>query len=349
MSATQKDLAYYLSHTDEMPTDPKEIERLANEHMDAALEAGTEQMDVNKIVGKADEPAGAAAAKDEVKTNEPAKAEAEAKPAAAEAAAEAKPEGILAKDGKNVIPYSQLESARQRAATAEALAREQAQELAALRAAKAAPAGTPAPDADMLNDEELAALEADSPTLAKTLRAQQAAIRQLRETVESVTQNQANQAASEEAVVKSEIQTAIDANPELATWQTAEDQTLWNEASRIDRMLRESPKYANISFADRFAKVVEMTRLSMDLEPAAEEPAEQQEVKLTPAQIKAAADAKLAQVQRARKPTTLSDIPGGAPPAVDERQKVEDMSPTALGQQFLGMSKEQMDAYLASL
>ena len=349
-AAAKKDLNYYLNHTDEMPTDPKEIEALANEHMDAALNAGTEVMNVDKIVGKADEPEGAAAAKevaDEPAKAEPAKAE-EAKPEAEKPEGEVKPEGILAKDGKNVIPYSQLESARQRAAAAEALAREQAQELATLRAAKAAPTEQ-VTDAEMLSDEELSALEADSPTLAKTLRAQQAAIRNLREIVGNVAQNQASQAASEAEVVKSEIQTAIDANPMLAAWQTSEDQTLWNEASRIDRALRESPKYANVSFADRFKTVVEMTRVAMGL--PAETPAASAEEAPAPTQeeIKAAAQAKLAESSKGKRPVSLSDVPGGAPPAVDERQKVEDMSPVALGQQFLSMNKEQLETYLASL
>ncbi len=339
MSAVMKDLTYYLEHTDEMPTDPKEIERLTNAHMDAALEAGTEQMDVDKIVGKADVP-GVAAAEEEKKdeTAEEVKPAADAEPAA-------KPEGILAKDGKNVIPYSQLESARQRAAAAEALAKDQATELATLRAARTQPVATP--DAEMLTAEELSALEAESPTLAKTLRAQQASIRSLRNELKGVVQAQRNRAASEVEEVKSEIQTAIDENPTLAAWQTAEDQTLWNEASRMDRMLRESPRYANVSFEDRFAMVVALTQQAMN-EPNRELVVEEKPT-LTPAQIKTAAQAKLAAVQKAKKPVTLSDIPGGAPPAVDERQKVEEMSSVALGQQFLGMTREQMDTYLQNL
>lgn len=344
-AAAQKDLNYYLAHPDDMPTDPKEIERLANAHMEAAMEAGTEEMDVNKVVGTADEPPGAAAA-EKVEGKADAPAAETGKPAAEAPAADAKPDGILAKDGKNVIPYSQLESARTRAAAAEALARDQAAELATLRASKAAP--EPAADAEMLTEEELSALEADSPTLAKTLRAQQAAIRDLRDTVEVVTKRQASDVASQEAEVKSEIQTAIDANPTLATWQTSEDQTMWDRASGFDKLLRAMPEYANVPFADRFAKVVEMTQSALGVEPEpAPEP--QQHEQLTPAQIKAAATAKVAKVTAAKKPVTLSDIPGGAPPAVDERQKVEEMSPVALGQLFLGMTEEQRQAYLASL
>lgn len=340
---SEKNLAYYLSHPDEMPTDTAEIERLSREATDQALESGSEQLTVDKIVGKADEPAPAAATteddKPEVKADE-------AKPA--ETPAEEKPDGILTKDGKHVIPYSQLESARQRAATAEALAKTQAEELAAktaeLEAAKAGKTAPESVDAEMLTEEELAALETDSPTLAKVIRAQQASLRRLQDEVKTVSTAQASQAATREAEVKSDLQSAIDANPTLATWQTAEDQTMWEEAARIDRMLRESPKYANASFEERFAKVVEMTQVAQGVAPERKETPS-----LTPEQIRAAAAAKLAESSKGKRPLSISDIPGGAPPAVDEKAKVEEMSPVALGQMFLGMTSEQRDAYLNSI
>lgn len=334
---SDKNLAYYLSHPDEMPTDTAEIERLSREATDQALESGNEQLTVDKIVGKADEPAPAAANPEDDK---PAEVKAEVKPE--DQKAEEKPDGILAKDGKNVIPYSQLESARQRASAAESLAAEQAKELETLRAAKDKPVESA--ESEMLTEEELVALEGDSPTLAKVIRTQQAAIRKLTDTVETVTKTQASQADVAAAEVKSEVQTAIDSNPTLAAWQTAEDRTLWEEAARFDKVLRESPKYANASFEDRFAKVVELTQAAHGVTPARKE-----EPSLTPEQIKAAAAAKLKEASAGKRPVTLSDIPGGAPPAVDERAKVDDMSPVALGQMFLGMTSEQRDAYLTSL
>jgi len=354
----KKDLTYYLAHPDEMPEDPKEIERLSRDHISAALESGSVPLNVDTIVGKQDEKKEGAPS--DAKVEEVAKPAAEAKaeekkpeePKAEEKKAEEpakaeepKPDGILAKDGKNLIPYSQLESARARAATAEAIVKEQASKIEALTAKKPDAA---APNVEMLTEEELAVLEADSPTLAKTLRAQQAAIQTLTETVKSVTQRQAEQVATEETVVKTEIQTAIDGNPTLAAWQTAEDQTMWNEASKFDKLLRESPKYADVPFADRFAKVVELTNSALGLEAPA--PAVVEEKKApTPEEVRAAAAAKLAEKQKSAKPVSLSQIPGGAPPAVDEKDKVEQMSPVALGQHFTSMSRDQLDAYLASL
>ena len=224
----------------------------------------------------------------------------------------------------------------------------QAEELERLKAEKK-PA-TDAADVAMLTEEELAVLEADSPTLAKTLRAQQLQITSMAEQLKSVTERQAEQVATEETVLKTEIQTAIDANPTLAAWQTAEDQTMWNEASKFDKLLRESPRYANVPFADRFSKVVELTQAALELEaPAPETKAEAAKPAPTAEETRAAAAAKLADKNKSAKPVSMSQIPGGAPPAVDERQKVEQMSAVALGNSFQGMSREQLDAYLATL
>jgi hypothetical protein len=344
MSAA-RNLKYYLDHPDEMPEDPKEIEALTRAHMDSAMESSNEQLTVDRFVEPA-EKAESAPAVEEAK-EAPAKAVAETpavEATSAPATAEAKPEGVLAKDGKHVIPYSQLESARARATAAENLAAAKDAEIAALKAEKAAPA-TPAAT-EMLTEDELQVLEADSPTLAKTLRAQQDAIRQLTEQVNAVTSVQQNAVAVQETAIKSEVQTAIDSNATLAEWQTAQDQTMWERASALDKTLRAMPEYANVSFADRFKTVVEMTAAALKIELPQEEidnPAP------TKDEVKRAAAAVLAKAQKAKRPTSLSDIPGGAPPAVDERAKVEEASPVALGQQFMQMNREQLDAYLATL
>ena len=355
VSATQKDLKYYLENPDDMPTDPKEIERLANEHMQAAMELGAEQLSIDNLVQK-DEPkpevkAEAAEPDDKVKETETPKAE-EAKEAPKEEpkpqAAEVKPEGVLAKDGKNVIPYAVLESARERAAAAEQLAAEQLKELETLRAQK--PKEREEPKSEMLSDEELTALEAESPTLAKLLRAQQATIQNLTGTVEQIKGREEQRTSTEKAEVKSEIQTAIDAVPKLAAWQAAEDKTAFNIASLHDKTLRAIPKYKDVSFEDRFKKVVELTEATLaeqqEETPAAGKP----EVKApTATEVRAAAEAKLAAAKSKGVPKSLSDIPGGAPPAVDERERIEQMSVFELGNKFMGMSPEQREAYLSGL
>lgn len=334
---SDKNLQYYLSHPDEMPTDTAEIERLTRESMDEAIEGNTQQITVDSIVGKADEPAPAAAKPEDDK---PADVKAE------ETKPEEKPE-ILAKDGKNTIPYSQLESARQRAATAEALAQNQAKELEAktaeleaLRTGKSADASQ---NEAFLTEEELAAMEVDQPVTAKLRRAEQALLKKMGSRIEELEDVVKQQVAAAQDEKKTVVQTAIDANPTLAAWQTAEDKSMWDEAAAFDKTLRESPKYASLSLEERFAKVVELTQAANGVTPAREEPPS-----LTPEQIRAAAKAKLDQASRVR-PKSLSDIPGGAPPAVDEKERLEQTSSVALGQQFMGMTREQLDAYLQQL
>ena len=119
----------------------------------------------------------------------------------------------------------------------------------------------------------------------------------------------------------------------------------------MDATLRELPEFRNVSFEDRFNKVVELTQSALGLKS---EPTQQQAPAATPAtpaltqaEIRAAAEKKLQ--SRPSTPVSLSQIPGGAPPAQDEREAVEQMSAVALGQKFLTMTPDQRDAYLNSL
>lgn len=352
MAEAQRKLQYYLENPDEMPDDPAEIERLTNEHLAGAIELGESALTVERFVAPEDAPKDdkVAAPSDGVKAEEPKEPTVEVK-----AEAETKPDGVLAKDGKNVIPYSQLESARNRATAAEQISAQRAEQIAALEAQIAAgvkPADVKVDEVQILSEDELAALEADSPTLAKVLRSQQtymqATAKQMAELKGTVTQlnNRAErEAATEQDTVKSEVQLAIDANPMLAEWQTAEDQTMWERASALDKTIRAMPEYANKSFAERFEKVVQMTQAAFDVAPA-REPAAQPSA----AEVKAAAKARLDAANKKAVPKSLSDIPGGAPPAVDERGRVEEMSVAEIGNKFLGMkSADEINAFISSL
>jgi hypothetical protein len=344
--ADTKDLKYYLAHPDEMPEDPKELERLANEQIAQALESGKEQVKVEDFVEMDEKSESSPAPKKEVKEAPKEEAKVESKEAAPkeEPEKEAKPEGVLAKDGKNVIPYAVLEASRRREREATELAVSQAAEIERLKQAEAGKTVRAEQDAAALTEEELKTLEQDSPTLAKLLRAQQTEISGLKTALKGVNERVEVQVEQTESEIKSEIQTAIDANPKMAAWQVAQDQTLWNEAAKIDKLLRENPLYADVPFEKRFAKVVEMTEDAMGLRT---QPAPAEAPKPDPAKVKAAAAAKLAKTPTT--PRSLSDIPGGAPPAQDEREAVEGMSIVSLGEKFMHMTPEQRDAYLASL
>lgn len=357
MSDKPKDMNYYLAHPDEMPTDPKIIEQLAEDMRTATMNSGQEEVSVDRFsvtdpVAK-DERTGASSDAEAAKKEADAKALAESNAkteadAAAKAVADAaleKPEGVLAKDGKNIIPFAVLSNARERADAAERLVQEQAAQLEELKAA--AKTGKPVVEqqAEILSEDELNALAEDSPTLAKVLRAQQNTIQQLTGTVESLAQRSQAQEQVAQAEVKTEVQSAIDANPTLLAWQNEKDQTTWDKASSFDKLLRESPEYRDVPFAERFIKVVALTKVALDLK---DEQVDQNDKTLSQAEIRAAAEAKLKTTKAL--PTSLSQIPGGAPPAVDEKERVDQASPVELGQKFMGMkSVEEINAYLSTL
>jgi len=384
MAEITKDLKYYLANPEEMPTDPKLIEQLARETMQAALGTNEQDLTIDRYVTtepvNKDERTGASSDA-EAKLAEEAKQKADAEALAAqkakeevdaakvaadaealkvaEAAAqtakapETKPEGILAKDGKNVIPYAVLTSARERAEAAERLAAERARELEQLKAEKSGKATEQALEAEVLSDEELAALAEDSPTLAKILKAQQDHIAQQDEAIRNLATHATQQIVDAETEAKSEVQAAIDSNPVLSAWQVDADQSRWDEAARLDKALRESPLWRNKSFDERFAKVVELTKATFgdEAEPVVEQVKDvkvEKQPSPTAAEIQAAAEAKLAAKSKAALPVSLSSIPGGTPPAVDEKDRVEQMSSVELGNKFLGMTQEQLQAYLAT-
>lgn len=374
--ADTKDLKYYLDHPDEMPTDPKILETLANDQIRAITGENEKDLTIDRFVTtdpvNKDERTGASSDA-EAKAVEEAKVAAEAAQkakdadVAAKAAADAEaakvaedaakaaikeaPVGVLAKDGKNVIPFAVLSSARERAEAAERLVQQLASENEQLKTAKAGNATAQTAQTELLTNDELEALAEDSPTLAKVLRSLQDRNQQLTETVEKLANHATAQIVDAETEAKNTVQEAIDSNPILAGWQVAEDQSHWNEAARLDKALRESPLWKDKSFDDRFAEVVKLTHMVFgEAEPA---PAVQEKAPVAPqpteAEIRAAAEAKLAAKNKAALPVSLSQIPGGTPPAVDERERVEQMSSVELGSKFLGMNKDQLDAYLATL
>ncbi len=352
-----KNLKYYLENTDEMPTDPKEIEALAQEHIKASLEGNSEQLDIDRFTPKGEDDKGKPSAPEAVKEEPKEEKKEEVKEAPKEEAKEVKaeekvekpeegrPEGILARDGKSVIPFAVLANARERAAEAERIAREQAAEIERL---KNQPAKEEKP-AELTN-EELKALAEDSPTLAKLLQAQQEELQALRGQITELDKFARQQISDAQEDGNRAVQEAIDRNPVLVEWQNMEDPTYWNMAARLDATLRASPEYKEVSFDDRFDKVVALTKsvLGIPDEPKVEEVKE--EVKQpNDKELLALAEAKLAE-KKAAMPVSLSQIPGGIPPAQDERERVEQMSTAEIGSKLMGMkSLDDINAYLNNL
>jgi len=108
--------------------------------------------------------------------------------------------------------------------------------------------------------------------------------------------------------------------------------------------LRNKPEWADKTFSERFAKAVELV-LVMNPEYAA--PAADP----LPATPAASTETKPQAPPSDKRPpvNSLSDIPGGVPPAAGKREQLEELSGSALGNRFADMPLDQIQGYLASL
>jgi hypothetical protein len=248
------------------------------------------------------------------------------------------PDGVLAKDGKHILPFKVVEELR--SSNKDMLDRltEQSAQLATLQAEKAG--GAAAPVAAAVSEEDLAALEADGyGALAKVLRSQQAQIVKL--TGELQGDREARAADSRQTRTET-VQDAIDAVPKLAALQALGEKE-FGRAQRIDALLSDDPEWSGKSLSERFAQVAKVYEsMYGDIKlPTADTPA-------------AAADpaspaADLTPAPARRVPASMSDIPGGSMPAVDALAEVENASAPELTQRFLAMAPDKIEAFLARL
>lgn len=283
---------------------------------------------------------------------------------------ETEPSGVLAADGKSVIPYDVLKNARGTAAKAEE-AQRAAEETARaaqeqLEAAKAEleqlkagtqPGAETAPEADAAAGERIARLreQADAmreelPTMASMmdgfigeLEQAQTDAREARKAIE--TRDAADKTARETAERTTEqqeaekVRAAIDSNPTLAYWEAHKDATAFNRASSEDELLRREPAWANKPYGERFAEAVRRTLLVI---PDAPKPPETptQEVMEARARkaLETAGDVEL---------HSLSDLPTGRVPGPDVLENLAGVDTAVLGSRFERMTNDQIEAELS--
>ena len=264
--------------------------------------------------------------------------------------AQAEPEGIATNDGKHVIPYSVLKSERARAANAERQIQEMVARVAELEAAVKSGQNPPAKTSDTADtqttdeDDRLAALEEDFPTVAAELKATRDTIKalqaQIKDTAKS-TEAIERERASQEAMT---VQEAIDSVPKMAHIP-AENAEAFEMAKQFDATLRARPEWEGKPLSERFAKVVELVESTMG---AIEVPGLKKPAEPNTTALKAAAEKALAQAPKAV-PTSLSQFPAGEPVATDEKSAIETMTHAQIQARFASMTPDQLDAYLAKL
>lgn len=301
-----------------------------------------------------DEPA-PAAAPESPDPAPPAQPKAE-DPPAAPAASEPEAEGVLAKDGKNVLPYGVLKGAREQAARAAAAAQQLEQqnkqlleELAALKAGKQTAAGQPsAADESVMGDDQLAQLLESVPdNIGAALKSLVDQSRRLQQELVEVKSRQDDDIRQRTETTASRVQEAIDQRPLLREWQASEDPTLWQFAQQQDGLLKKLPQWADRPMEERFAEVERIVAMAAGIQTAAPAaaPAQKPSLEAQAAKVVAQKTATAAAV-----PITHSDLPAGRPAAQSEIERVESLDNNALERLFSGAkSMEDIERTLAKI
>lgn len=217
----------------------------------------------------AQEPKGETAPQTEAAPAEPAaKAESSEAPAAAQEPKQGdieRVDGIATRDGKRIIPYAVLEGERRKvhdlqAQLAEALKKVSGTEAENDDLAQRAAQG-------LLSEEE----RLDFPALAKIEKALVDGLAKVSAQPQAPAPAQQQPALSDDE----QFDLGIAANPLLAEWMSKGGKE-WSRAVAIDKVLRDDPDLASLTYADRFAKVEAMVAAELGIArptPKADSPA----------------------------------------------------------------------------
>lgn len=246
--------------------------------------------------------------------------------------------GVLAKDGKNMLPFSVLQGTREEKARLEQLVAAQTAEIERLKGGgDVASPGTTGEEggeqsAAELSAEDLASIEAEFPALGKLLRAQQ-------DTIDRLSGEQAARASERAQQVGIEVQAIIDTKPKLAHLQATNPEA-WADVVEIDNRMGASRKWANKPMAERFDAVIKVYEAENGaIAMPQEDP--NQDVDITKITKPKSAPAY-------RGTTTLSDLPGGTEAPIDELASIEQASAIELTRRFEDMTPEQLERFIAS-
>lgn len=242
-------------------------------------------------------------------------------------------EGIATADGKRVIPYAVLQATRRQATELKAeLDRANARLQEALTKSAGKPgdndlAARAAADPDSLTEQELEALAADFPAMAKPMQQ----LRKLQAKVDAIAAAPAPAAPAAAPAApaaggptdEEQFDEGIAANPVLAGWMGSGGKE-WQRAVAIDKLLSQDADYQALTYAKRFAKVQRMVAAEFDI--ALSKPAPTPTPTPTPTAAPAAAAAPALQARASAYPS-LSDM-GGSTPKVGFENELEAMTTT---------------------
>lgn len=323
-----------------MTTGNANLEDLTDEQLEAAQRAADgETTDTNPTVDPNAPDTTAAAADAAATTAAAGTPNAEADAAAATAAgaeatdtSTARIEGIASKDGSRILPFAALQAERRSARIANSRLESATRELEEAKQLIADLKAGKVPESP-ITEADVAQMEEDFPEQGRKMRA-------LFERAQALekTQPVSRTAATEHEVGDDPVQDAIDQVPLLVEWQTG-DAEKFERAQEHDRVLSNSPKWANKSVVERFTHVAKLVADEYDI-PF---PEPKTSAKTTPSTVQQTAAA----APRAA-PNTLSDFKGGAV-ADHGTADTKNMTPQSLLRRYEGMSDAEIDADLARL
>lgn len=313
-----------------------EVDQLTDEQIKTLTPSEIETLETNPE--KLDEILAAKGTK-ETATDEPE----QAVDSAANGAGEEEPV-VLNKSGKGIIPYEKHKELRVENSTLKQQLQDAQSKLDELVKAKdQATSKADVAEADDAIAKHLETLKGDMPELhtviTAVLNGSKKQSEKLNETLEALKREKEESERIQQLSVAEQVAEAKDNNPDLVHWE-ANDPEAWDEALKQDEILRSSSKWASKPYAERFAETVRRVRAIM---PEASAPKTQPD----PEKIKAEAKARLEKAQ-VKKPTTLSDIQGGANPA-SEIEQLRDMDPHELARKLMSMPAHKAAALRAEL
>lgn len=257
---------------------------------------------------------------------------------------------VQTKNGKRIIPYEKHKALRvensalrEELQTAQMENRKAAEKLEALLKQTHDAKGADIAVADEALAAHLETIKEDMPELhqaiAAVLEGSQKQGEKLEKTLDELKREREELLRADQLSMGEQVAEAKDNNPDLTHWES-NDPEAWDEALKQDEILRNSRKWSGKPYAERFDEVVRRVKAIM---PEASMPKKQAD----PEKTKADAKAKLENAP-ARKPTTLSDIQGGANPA-SEREQIDNLSPHELVGRLMKMPSHKAAALRAEL
>jgi len=258
---------------------------------------------------------------------------------------------VASKDGKHAIPYEVLQSERERRVRSEQMVQELTSKLEALtNEVETGKASKTRDIADIVDPETLTQLREESPEVAGIIDKLIERNREMADQAQSA--RDANVEADREKRVQHvvSVEDAIEAHPKLVHIR-ANDPATFMAIAEIDTTLGKQPGWKDKPLTERFGAAVRMYEAAngdIELPGTPQAQPKKPEPQQLPADVDKRVQAALAKAEAAKAgPSTLSDIPGGAPADATEQDALAALSSAAITERFMNMTPEQVEQELA--